>query len=264
MKNTPSTSPALDELGGAEIADSLYERKLAEANTIGDVRRDLQNLLSEVGSEGAVGGRMQEIAESVDHATESGAHDNIAVEDDLGPNVLGLNKMGSKESMLRRDQLSSGQITERTDETKDTILHENSDEVGHAGQDPSAVSKLGVVTEDGKIHSPTTIIEGDVVSGVSQHLGQRREGLPEETYLEGADLVEEIGADKVKSYVRKGGANVGKNLQTEIWRMQPSITLEQMRAQGAAVGMSEADVLAIAKEQGKVPEGQEVPVALAV
>ncbi len=264
MENTPSTSSALEELGGAEIADSLYERKLKEAKTIGDVRSELHSLLSEVGSDGAIGERMQKIAESVDHATESGAHDNIAVADDLGPNVLGLNKMGSDESMLRRDQLGSDQIINHTDETKDTVLHENSPDVGHRGQDPNAVSTLAVIDETGKMHSPTTVIEGDVVSGVSQHLGKRREGLPEKTYLEGADLVEKIGAGTVKSYVRKGGANVGNHLQTEIWRMQPSITLEQMRAQGAAVGMSEAQILEVAKEQGKMPKEEEVPVALAV
>lgn len=263
MQNEAPTSSALEELGGAEIADTLYEHKLAEAKTIGDVRRDVKSLLSEVGSEGKVGARMKQISESVDQATESGAHDTVAVTDDLGAGVLGQNKLGSKESVLRRDQLNPDQIVENTRDTMDTVLHEDSESLGHAGQDPSALGTITVVDEHGKMHGPTTILEGNVVSRVSSHVGKRREGLPQETYLEGADLVEKIGAGKVDSYVRKGGANVGKHLQEEIWRMQPSITLDQMRAQASAIGMSEETVKRIAQEQGKLPKGQEAGVVLA-
>ncbi len=263
MQNEAPTASALKELGGAEIADTLYEHKLAEAKTVGDVRRDVHSLLSQVGSEGEIGERMKKISESVDQATESGAHDNIAVQDNLGSGVLGQNKLGSKESVLRRDQLNPDQITANTRDTLDTVLHEDSEVVGHAGQDPKAVGTLAVIDAKGKFHGPTTVVEGDVVSGVSHQLGRRRAGLPRKTYLEGADLVEEIGAEKVRSYTRKGGANVGKNLQEEIWRMQPSITLDQMRAQASAIGMSEEAVQRIAEEQGKLPQEQEAQVVLA-
>ncbi len=257
------TSSALEELGGAEIADTLYEHTLSEAKTIGDVRRDVRSLLGEVGSEGKIGKRMQQISASLDQATESGGHDDVEIADDLGSGVLGRNKLGVRESVLRRDQLHPAQITARTRETMDTVLHENSENLGHAGQDPNAVGTLAVIDAKGKFHGPTTLIEGDVVSGVSKHLGGRRAGLPKQTYLEGADLVEEIGAERVRSYVRKGGANVGNHLQQEVWRKQPGISFDEMMAQGSAVGMSEDQIRRAAEEQGKLPEVQEAGVALA-
>ncbi len=263
MENNRAPSSALEELGGAEIADTLYEHKLAEAKTIGDVRREVQGLLNEVGSEGKIGERMQQISSSVDQATESGAHDDIAIAADLGSGVLGQNKLGVKESVLRRDQLDPDRITAHTRETMDTVLHENSESLGHAGQDPNAVGTLSIIDARGKRHDPRTVIEGEVVSGVSHQLGRRRAGLPRRTYLEGADLVEEIGSERVRSYVRKGGANVGSHLQQEVWRKQPGISFDEMMAQGSAVGMTEAQIRRAAEEQGKLPEGQEAGVALA-
>lgn len=263
MENNRTPSSALEELGGAKIADTLYEHKLAEAKTIGDVRRDVQSLLSEVGSEGKIGERMQQISASIDQATESDGHDDVAIADDLGSGVLGQNKLGAKESVMRRDQLDPAHITTNTRNTMDTVLHENSEDVGHAGQDPNAVGTLSIIDARGKRHDPRTVIEGEVVSGVSHQLGRRRAGLPKQTYLEGADLVEEIGAERVRSYVRKGGANVGNHLQQEVWRKQPGISFDEMMAQGSAVGMSEDQIRKAAEEQGKLPEGREAGVALA-
>lgn len=235
-----------------ETADMLIERELADAKTIGDARRSMQELMQKVGTDGEVGERLQEVVRSVDKASEFGAHDNVQLEDDLGGGVLGQNKLGSKESVMRRDQLHPEQIVENTRYTMDTILHENSDELGHAGQDRNSLPTITVIDKTGKMHDSTTILEGNVVANVSARLGERREGLPQETYIEGADLVEEIGRQTVDDYVRKGGAHVGEHLQTEVWKTQPSITFAEMQQQGAALGMTEEQVKNAAEEQGKL------------
>lgn len=263
MEKFNTTPSAENQLSGRELADTLYQQQLQEADTIGEARGHIRNLLREVGTDGEAGQRMQEISRSVDKASEGGTHDNISLKDDLGGGVLGNNLVGTNDSNMRRDQLNPEQITTDTHDTMDTILHENSVELGHAGQDPNAISTISVIDRTGKIHGSTTILEGNVVSKVSARLGQRREGLPQEVYLEGADLVEDIGSQTVDSYVRKGGANIGKHLQTEIWKTQAGITFDEMQAQGVAVGMSSEAIRKAAEAQGKLPKGQEALVGVA-
>lgn len=261
MERTPTTSSAETPINGVELADSLYEQQLQHANTVGDVRSRIGTLMKEVGSEGEMGARLKEIQTAVDEATGKGAHDSVKLQDDLGGGVLGQNKVGTKESEMRVDQLSPEHVTANTRYTLDTVLHEDSEELGHAGQDPSAAATVEVIDAQGKHHDATTLFEGNVVENVSSKLGQRREGLPQETYLEGADLVQDIGRQKVDSYIRKGGANVGNHLQAEVWKTQPTLTLQQMMEQGQAVGMSSDQVLKAAQEQGRLPKGAELAMA---
>lgn len=254
-----TSSPALEILNGREIADHLYESELQSAKTIGDVRGKLDTLMQTVGANGDAGRRLTEIKTSVDHASEGGKHDDLQLKDDLGSGVLGMNKIGTRESVMRRDQFSPDQVVNTTRHTLDTVLHEHSEELGHAGQDSRAAATLTVIDASGQMRDSTTVIEGNVVANVSARLGGRREGLPQETYLEGADLVDGLGRETVDSYVRKGGANVGKHLQEEVWRQNTGIELDEMLAQGAAVGMTEDQVIRVAREQGKLPKDSLTP-----
>jgi len=249
MERTPFTSSAELPSSGAEKADALYRTYLETAKTIGDVRKDLDRILDHVSQDAQAHERMKEIRDAVETVSEGGVHDHVALESDLGEGVLGQNKPGTQESVMRRDQMDPDAVVEHTRFTVDTVLHEDSEEEGHAGQDPNA--RVAVIGSDGKPHKEETVFEGNVVDKVSVRLGEEREGLPEETYLQGMRLVREIGSDTVDSYVRKGGANVGKPLQVEIWRKQPSITVQEMLSQGRAVGMSSDEVLAAARSLGK-------------
>ncbi len=250
MERTPST-PSAEELpaSGAEHADKLYRTYLQTARTLGEVRGDLDRILLHVGDDAAAHERVKEIEQAVDSVSEGGVHDNVALEGDLGADIVGRNELGTHQSAIRRDQLDPDTIVEETREVFDTVLHEDSEALGHAGQDPNA--RVAVIGKDGELHKEAVVIEGDVVTNVSRRLGQQRDGLPEKTYLEGARHVQDIGAETVSGYVRKGGANVGKPLQVEVWRQQPSITLQEMLEQGRAVGMSEREVLAAARALGK-------------
>ncbi len=260
MHSTPSAETG----SGKDLADTLYQSELKTAKTVGDVRQKLGALVDKVGSDGEAGKRMTEIRASVDKAAEGGAHDNVQLEDQVGgsDSVLGMNKLGTKESLMRRDQLNPEQVVQQTRFTADTLLHENSDEVGHAGQDAKAAATITIIDEEG-VHDATTMFEGDVVEGVAGKLGQRREGLPAKTYIEGADAVSRIGRETVRSYTAKGGANVGNHLQTEVWRRNQGIEIGEMLRQGAAVGMTEAQVYKAARELGKLPNASEQPAALA-
>lgn len=264
MELTPDTSSAPEMRNGRDLADRWYQDELKTAKTVGEVRGRLGKLVGTVGSDGEAGKRMTEIKASVDKASDGGAHDNVELQDQVGgsDSVLGMNKLGTKNSLMRRDQLNPKQVVERTRYTADTLLHENSEEVGHAGQDAAAAATITIVDQDG-LHDATTVFEGDVVEGVAGKLGQRRENLPQKTYIEGADAVARIGRDKVRSYTAKGGANVGKHLQTEVWRQNLGITFDEMLRQGTAVGMSEDQVYKAARELGKLPKESETPVALA-
>lgn len=257
MERLHDTPPAQETvLSGKDLADTLYRQELETAATIGDVREKMDNLLNEVGTDGKAGERMSEIKDGLEEATGNG-NDNVKLEQDLGSGVLGQNKVGTKESVMRMDQLDPEQVTAEARYTLDTVLHENSEALGHAGQDPSAAATVEVIDAAGKHHDAVTVFEGNVVENVASELGKRREGLPQETYLDGADLVKDLGRGTVDSYVRKGGANVGKHLQEEVWRQQGGkIDVETMLEQGAAVGMSREQVLRAAREQGKeVPQG---------
>ncbi len=257
MERTPTTSLAETSVDGMELVDTLYQAQLEEANTVGDVRASIGRLMQEVGTTGEAGTRLKELQASVDEATGNGSHDSVKLADDLGGGVLGQNKVGTKESEMRMDQLSPEHVTENTRYTLDTVLHEDSTELGHAGQDPTAQATVEVIDATGKHHDATTVFEGNVVENVSAELGQRREGLPQETYIEGADLVSDIGRETVDSYVRQGGANVGKHLQAEVWKTQPTLTLQAMMEQGQAVGMSADQIVKVAQEQGRLPKGAE-------
>jgi len=250
MERTPST-PSAEELpaSGAEHADTLYRTHLETARTLGEVRADLDRILLHVGDDAAAHERVKEIEQAVDSVSEGGVHDGVQLDGDLGEGVLGTNNLGTRESHLRRDQLDPDAVIEDTRDKLDTVLHEDSEEDGHAGQDPRA--RVAIIGMDGKPREETVVFEGNVVANVSRRLGQRREGLPEETYLEGVRLVQDIGPETVDSYVRKDGANVGKPLQIEVWRKRPSITVQEMLEQGRAVGMSEREVLAAARVLGK-------------
>lgn len=260
MERTPTTSSA-ETIDGKELADTLYQEQLDQANTVGDIRSRLGVLMQHVGTDGEASARLKELESSVDEATGDGDHDAVKLADDLGEGVLGQNKVGTKESEMRMDQLSPEQVTADTRYTLDTVLHEDSEQLGHAGQDPAAVATVEVIDAKGKHHDATTAFEGNVVANVSAKLGQRRAGLPQETYQEGADLVEDVGLDKVDSYIRKGGANVGKHLQTEVWKTQPTLTLQDMMEQGQAIGMSSDQIMKAAVEQRRVPKGAEKAMA---
>ena len=264
MERIDTTAPA-EIRSGKDVADTLYHSELKTAKTVGDVRRRLDALVATVGSDGEAGERMTQIKASVDKASDGGTHDSVKLEDQVaGSNsVLGMNKLGTKDSLMRRDQLGAKQVTERTRYTMDTVLHEDSEEVGHAGQDPKAIPTLTVIDEHGQLKDATTVVEGNVVANVSARLGARREGLPQQTYVEGADLVEKLGRERVDSYVRKGGANVGNHLQTEVWRQNQGIEIGEMLRQGAAVGMTQEQVLRAAREIGKLPQASETPTVLA-
>lgn len=237
------------------MADALYRRELETAATIGDIRSKMDALLHQV-ADAEARQRMAKIKKSLEKATGKG-NGNVQLKNDLGSGVLGQNKVGTRESAMRRDQLDPKKITTQVRDTLDTVLHENSNRLGHAGQDPSAAATVQVIDEKSNLYDARTVFEGNVVANVSAELGARRAGLPQETYLEGADLVEGIGRDRVDSYVRKGGRNVGRHLQEEVWRMQTDLSVDDMLQQGAAVGMSQEQVLRAAREQGKdVPQGR--------
>lgn len=252
MERITSTPSAPQITNGTELADALYERELVTAKTVGDVRQQTAKLVTQLGTDGEAGQRMEEIHASVNTvAGDGGAHDGIKLEDDLGSGVLGMNRLGTNDSLMRRDQMDPVHIVDRTRYVLDTALHEHSQELGHAGQDPSAAATLEVIDENGRHHDAMTVIEGNVVENVSGHIGQRREGLPQETYLEGADLVRDLGRDTVDSYVRQGGANVGNHLQVEVWR-KGDAQIDQMLEEGAAVGMTEAQVHKAAEKLGRM------------
>lgn len=246
MEHITQTSSA--EVNGEQLADALFQSKLAAAQTIGDVRTDLNDLMTSLGSEGEIGERLGELKASVDEVSQGGAHDSIALQDDLGAGVLGQNLVGTKESEMSRDQLTPKHVTENTRHVLDTVLHEDSEKLGHAGQDPAA--RVNIIV-DGKPVDSVVLFEGNVVTNVSNHLGQQREGLPEEVYQEGARLVDQLGADEVDAYLRKDGANQGKHLQEHVWSQNSGVTVDQMIAEGQAVGMSEDEIIAVAQKQGK-------------
>lgn len=263
MHRTPDTSSALDtHITGDQLADRFYLRQLEGEATIGDIRSQLGALLHDVQHDEEATKRMGQIKKGVDEVAGGGSHDGVSLKDDLGANVLGQNRLGTKASVLRRDQMNPDDVINHTKYSIDTVLHENSEKLGHAGQDPAAAYTIAVVDESGKFHGAVTGFEGNVVANVSAHLGEQREGLPEEVYQEGVDLVKTMGRETVDSYMRKGGANVGKHLQVEMWRTQPGITFERMLEQGAAVGMSEEQIVEAATELGKVPNLS--PVALSL
>lgn len=251
QEHTTTPSAILEHISGRDQVDAFYQLELKEAKTIEDLRNRMEGIVTKVGTDGEMGERATELTRGLEEATQ-GDHGSIKLEDDLGANVLGRNKLGTDDSEMRRDQLDPEAVTVNARYTLDTVLHENDTDLGHAGQDPSAASNLRVIDADGTELDAETIFEGNVVSNVSEELGQRREGLPEETYAEGADFVEEIGSDTVDEYVRQGGAHVGEHLQLEVWRANPGISLEQMWSQGMQVGMSHDEIIAAAEKLGKI------------
>ncbi len=247
---TPSAE--LSEYTGAAYVDALYTHELQTSSTIGDLHERMRTIVTMIGTDGEMGERAQELSEGLLEATEGG-HGNIALQNDLGEGVLGQNRVGTHDSEMLRKLLSPEVIIVDARYTLDTVLHENDSTLGHAGQDPTAFSTVAVVTPEGEYHEPTTMIEGNVVVNVADHLGEIREGLPQETYLVGAGLVDELGADTVDSYLRKGGENVGNYMQVEFWERNPNLTLDQMLADGAAVGMPREKVMEHAERLRKVP-----------
>lgn len=248
---TPEIKTSEAPTSWKDLADGIYNRELETAPTIGAARLNLQRLLEKYGEEHEIGQRLSDIDEGLGRVAEGG-NEGIRLKDDLGAGVLGQNRVGTKESDMRRDQLSAEQVVQHTREVVDTALHENSEEVGHAGQDSTA--RVDII-KDGKHVQSTVLFEGNVVTKVSRKLGGRREGLPQQTYGEGADLVQELGVDTVDKYMRKGREKVGEALQVEVWKKQKgNLTYEQLLEEGAQVGMSSEEVQRAAQELDIQPE----------
>jgi hypothetical protein len=256
MEYTTHT-PQAENIEGREMADALFDEKLQTAKTIGEVRTELDELMTTVQQpnqkQTETGARLEELKAAVDQVSDGGAHDSIKLQDDLGAGVLGQNMVGTRESEIRRDQIDPEHVTANTRHVMDTVLHEDSEDLGHAGQDAKA--RVNII-KDGKPVDSVVLFEGNVVTNVSNHLGEQREGLPEEVYQEGAKLVGELGAEEVDAYLRKGGAKQGEHLQELVWEKQGDVTLDQMVEEGQAVGMSDSEIVKAAEKQGKFDQSR--------
>ena len=249
---------AAENLQGADRADHFFNQRLQTARTLGEVRAGMATVLAEVASDVEAERRAGDLQRVVDQVAQG--NENVRLEHDLGPGVLGVNwQIGTRNTAMRRDQLEAEVLVENPDRAWDTVLHENGSP-GHATQDAHA--RVAVVDERGEFHEETVALEGNVVESVASEIGKKRPDLPQKVYKEGAELVRRIGNSVVDTYTRIGGANVGKPLQLEFWKRQPNITLEDMLQQGARVGMSKVEICTYAQELGHL-EGVNAEHALA-
>ncbi len=252
MERNESTSSAETMPQGAELADALYNEKLATAKTVGEVRRELDGLMQETGEDEEATTRMQELKISLDEATESGGHDNVKLEDDLGSGVLGRHTFATGEAEAVKEQFTPDQIVNNTRKTLALVVEENKPDIGHPSQDPTA--RVNVIIDD-KQQSSTAAFEGNVGINIQHEYGIVRTDAPEQDYKEGERMVKKLGAEEVDSYIRKGGSHAGEHMQQLVWRKTPGITYERMLDEGRAVGMSDDEIVSAARNQGKLPEG---------
>lgn len=240
------------ETSSAELASILYVQILQNADTIGELRTETHTLASAI--------TRPEIAESLEHFSTSlntitvgGQYDAVGIKE-LPSNVLGQNMLGKNEAVVAPEVLDPAYISKETTQALNVVLHEASDDVGHAGQDPSAHAEIIV---DGSLVDSTVIYEGHVVAGVAEKTGEGHKGLPEDVYQEGEVHVKNLGGhEAVGEYVTIGGAKQGEHLQTLVWDQDPSATPRSMIRDAEKLGIPNEVVLrAITK---KFPEFAEV------
>lgn len=254
MERTPLTLSAETIPQGAELADALYNEKLATAKTVGEIRSGLDDLMRETAADKESSARMQELKTSLDEATEGGGHDGVKLEEDLGSGVLGKHTFASGEAEVVKGQFTPDEIVDNMRKTLAVVVEENKADIGHPSQDPAA--RVNVIIDDEQ-KSPTTAFEGNVGINIQNEYGIVRTDVPEKGYKEGERMVKKLGAEEVDSYIRKDGAHAGEHMQKLVWGRTPGITYQRMQEEGRAVGMSDEEIVLAAKEQGKLPEGLE-------
>lgn len=259
MHRTPDTSSAETMPQGAELADALYNEKLAIATTVGDIRRDLGGLMQKTVVDKEATARMQELKTSLDEATEQGDHDNVQLEEDLGSGVLGRHTFASGEAEAVKGQFTPDQIVDNTRKTLGLLVEENKPGIGHRTQDPTA--RVNVIV-DGQQMSSTAAFEGNVGINIQKKYNIFRTDAPEQDYKGGERMVKKLGPKEVDSYIRLGGEHEGEHMQPLVWQKTPGITYERMLDEGRAVGMSDEEIVEAATELGKVSNMQSVTLSL--
>jgi hypothetical protein len=252
MHTPHETSSAETTPSSEELAGILYVDILEKADTIGELRTETHTLASAM-TNPEIAESLEYFSTSLDTITVSGQYDTVGIEE-LPQDVLGQNRLGQSEAVVAPEALGPAYITEETTQALNVVLHEASDEVGHAGQDPLAHASIIV---DQSLVDSTVIYEGHVVTGVADETGEGHKNLPEDVYQEGADHVEKLGGhDAVGEYVTIGGAEQGNHLQLLVWENDPSATPKSMIQDAGQLGIPHDVVLrAITK---KFPEYAEV------
>lgn len=248
MDNAPTHTPTAETrdevLHGKEGADHEYDVELGTAQTLGEMQGKAAALLDGAGDDAEKKVRLTELKGNLDRV--AGGHGQVKLRDDLGAGVLGRNKLGTKDSEMVTGQVSAAQISANFRKALDTVIHE--DEV-HANQDPNA--KLAVVDAQGQFRDETTGFEANAVTIAEKHTGVARTDLPAKTYGEGRKLAHDIGVEVIDEHAR--GSKTGEFLQVEVWRGQTNLDIGRMLSEGAQVGMTQDQVIEVAKDLGKYP-----------
>ncbi len=254
MTHHSSTSPAgetwdrwdvadqaeeLDGKEGKEAADAAYNEELQKAKTLSDLQGSVMaDVKSVVEGDKEAEARAKEIESAVGEV--AAGHGSMKIDHALsGTAVQGYNKGFSHDTAISSDPLTAEAVVQDTKTAKIVAEHEDSEKDGHAGQ----IKNVGTLIDvDGEEIAPELLYEGNVEQRTEQAYGER-EGQPEKVYGEGQQLVEQIGADDVNSYLRKSGANSANDvwMQAKILE-QSSLDPDQMTAKLNRVGYSEKEV----------------------
>lgn len=225
---TPAEQEELQGLQGKERARLQIELANEKADTIGDIRHGIDQVLQQTKDEGDE--EAVEVLEEHDKAVDdiTAGYDNVQIEDFSG-GQLGENTVGAHNSKVERDLFSVEAIQADVQQTEEVILHEDGDasgSVGHADQ-RNDLQALAVDSADGVV-AGAELLEGENEAGLSKKLrgsvNKARDGQPKELYGSGQEKVA-LHYEAITDYVRGEAHRV--DTQAEIFR-QSGTSRERM------------------------------------
>ena len=186
---------------GKEQADQLLHEHINQSGTVGQVRSQVQQVLSEVQGDDEAEQRVQEYSSAFDKAASG--HETVTLEKMSG-GKQGENQVGTHNSKANTDLFEAEHLIEDTEVTEEVLDHEDEEPTGHAGQ---IQGREGLVADNGEVVQGSELYEGEVESQqAKKHRGNAsaaREGQPADVYGSGQQKV----APKLSiysDYLRKG------------------------------------------------------------
>lgn len=229
------------EVQGKELANQLYHREIVKASTLGQLQTQTSILVHQRMEDPEAAEQLKTIQTSLDNVAEG--NENIRLEV-LPDNIGGVNyQIGTHDTAMNKNGLDANTLVEDSNRLRGIALHENNEDVGHAGQIDGVQDVIDATGED---VAALNIIEGHVEEGVAEQIGEQRADQPLEVYGEGQYFVQQVGYDTVNDYVHKNGAYAGDRVsfQTEIMKKSPMST-ETMVARLADAEYSGEEIITI-------------------
>lgn len=178
---------AAPELEGAERADALIDAHINQTGTVGEVRTEVQHVLTIVEGDVEAEERVGQYENTLG-AVDAG-HGHVQLEQMSG-GLQGVNQVGTHNSKANTDLFTARNLIEHTEVTDEVLDHEDDPDTGHAGQ---IAGRDGLVTRDGDIVEGEELYEGENESTLSVDkrgsAQAARANQPAETYGSGQQKV---------------------------------------------------------------------------